>query len=384
MKVDLTNFIKNMPKVELHIHLEGSIPCKSNNNLDFFQKYTIAAKCLKTPDDIKNAIRYIFKDRYKQNILYTEYYYQSNFHIRKMPLLVQLNALNSEINKEYNKYLKLGKKIIVKIIIDFPRTQSYPMPHITQKHIKDIINWQKDNNSDMVVGFGLGGRFETCRGCIDNNPKQKIKDKCEPLTFRSFFKEARNKGYKIIPHAGETSGWKTIQDTIKYLKPHRIGHGIRIMENKDLVKKVAKEQIIIDVCPTSNLMTLDFYLKDGKTSKEYYDSIYDTEQLNYKYSKKNNKVIYGYDERYPFLGKLKHPVLEMLKAGLKVTINSDDPNVFDTTLTDELLLCIKEFNFTLFDIYKVMSNAIDGISDSKYKKYLKDELNSYILKIHKK
>ena len=156
------------------------------------------------------------------------------------------------------------------------------------------------------------------------------------------------------------------------------------MENKDLVKKVAKEQIIIDVCPTSNLMTLDFYLKDGKTSKEYYDSIYDTEQLNYKYSKKNNKVIYGYDERYPFLGKLKHPVLEMLKAGLKVTINSDDPNVFDTTLTDELLLCIKEFNFTLFDIYKVMSNAIDGISDIKYKKYLKDELNSYILKIHEK
>ena len=60
-----------------------------------------------------------------------------------MPLLVQLNALNSEINKQYKKYLKLGKKIIVKIIIDFPRTQSYPMPHITKKYIKKLLTGNK-------------------------------------------------------------------------------------------------------------------------------------------------------------------------------------------------------------------------------------------------
>ena len=373
----LLDFLKRIPKVELHIHLEGSIPCAVTDNKNFFKKYTEAAKCLKTPADLVGAIRYIYEDRFKQNILYTEYYYQSNFHIRDMPLLVQLNALNDAIEEEHTKYLAKGKDIIVRIIIDFPRTQTFPMPHATKKYIRDIIKWQKEKRSRMIVGFGLGGRFETCRGAINRNPKQWNKNRCEPLTYKDIFAEARKTGYKIIPHAGETSGWKTVVDTIQYLRPHRIGHGIRMMENPKLVENIVKSGLVVDVCPTSNLMTLDFYLKEGKTSKEHYDAICEQKELNYKYDEKG-EVMEGFDEKYPYLGKIDHPVKKMLDAGIKITINSDDPAVFGTDLTQELILCMKKYNFSLKDIYKVLRNAIDGICDVDYKEYLREELDDFI------
>ncbi|MFF4880505.1 adenosine deaminase [Micromonospora sp. NPDC000668] len=111
--------------------------------------------------------------------------------------------------------------------------------------------------------------------------------------FRPYFDRARAAGLRSVPHAGETTGPQTIWDALNELGAERIGHGISAAQDPELLAYLAERQIGLEICPTSNVRT---------------------------------RAVANLDE---------HPLPRLVEAGLLVTINSDDPPMFGTTLNDE-------------------------------------------------
>jgi aminodeoxyfutalosine deaminase len=134
-----------------------------------------------------------------------------------------------------------------------------------------------DERPDGLISFGLGG------------PEIGV----SRPQFKPYFDQARAAGLRSVPHAGETTGPQTIWDALRDLGAERIGHGIAAVEDPLLLAHLAEQQIGMEVCPTSNLRT----------------------------------------RAVPSLAE--HPLAAMVEAGLLVTVNSDDPPMFGTTLNNE-------------------------------------------------
>ena len=128
-----------------------------------------------------------------------------------------------------------------------------------------------------VVGFGLGGD-ETAFAARD---------------FRDAYRRGRKAGLLAVVHAGEWAGPESVADALRFLEPVRIAHGIRAAEDPALLKELAKKGVFCDVCPTSNVRT--GAVPPGEA----------------------------------------HPLRRMLLAGVPVTLSTDDPGLFGTTLAGE-------------------------------------------------
>jgi adenosine deaminase len=143
----------------------------------------------------------------------------------------------------------------------------------TRATLRDAL----DDPPDGLVALGLAG----AEAGIDR------------ASFAGAFATARAAGLPGVPHAGEGEGPESVWAAIRHLQPARIGHGVRAVEDPALVAHLAEAAIPLEVCPTSNVCT---------------------------------RVV-------PSLAE--HPVGALMDAGVTVTVNSDDPHMFATTLTDE-------------------------------------------------
>jgi len=130
-----------------------------------------------------------------------------------------------------------------------------------------------------VLGIGLGGDETSV-------PAE---------AFASFFSAARNQGYRTVAHAGEFDGPRSVWKALEVLGAERIGHGIRAAEDPLLLERLRRSRIPLEVCPTSNLRT-------------------------------------GVVRRWS-----EHPLPRLVAAGVRVTVNSDDPALFRTSLRGEFL-----------------------------------------------
>ncbi len=130
---------------------------------------------------------------------------------------------------------------------------------------------------DALVGFGLGG------------PEVGV----PRPQFAPHFAAARAAGLHSVPHAGESTGPETIRDALDHLGAERIGHGITAAQDPALMERLASEGIVLEVSPTSNVRT---------------------------------RSVASFDE---------HPLPQLVAAGVPITINSDDPPMFETTLNTE-------------------------------------------------
>jgi aminodeoxyfutalosine deaminase len=134
-----------------------------------------------------------------------------------------------------------------------------------------------EERPDGLVSFGLGG------------PEIGV----TRAQFKPYFDKARAAGLHSVPHAGETTGPETIWDSLRELGAERIGHGIAAARDPELMAYLAEHRIPLEVCPTSNVRT---------------------------------RAVAAIDE---------HPLPVLVAAGVPVTINSDDPPMFGTTLEEE-------------------------------------------------
>ena len=289
-------FIEKMPKVELHVHLEGSVVPDTllklalKNNIDlpvksleelrqwyvfsdfahFADIYTTISNCFRQADDIELIACEFLIGQAKQNILYSEVTFTpySQYIASGLGFHEQMDAVDrARLWAQKELGVDMG------VIVDIPR--QFPA------EVGDLIaDWVMERYGDgLLIALGLGGPE------IGNPPEK----------FASAFDKVRKKGIPCILHAGETQGPESIWQAIKIADSLRIGHGVRAIEDPKLVAYLKEKQIPLEVCPTSNICL---------------------------------KV-------YPSL--VEHSLPRLLSEGLYVTINSDDPPMFNTTLTNEFI-----------------------------------------------
>lgn len=316
--MQLHDFIRRMPKVELHVHLEGSIQPETllklvgRNQVDlpaanvealrqwytftdfahFIEIYLAISACICTPEDIELIAREFLRGQAAQNIRHSEVTFTPYTHFslnRQIPFEDQLGALSRA-----RDWAAAELGISVNWVLDISRNVR-PI-----EHGLTIANWVISGKEHGVVALGLGGPE------IGHPPE----------LFAEAFDHALAAGMASVPHAGETVGAESIWGSLKSLKAQRIGHGVRCLEDAELVAELRERQIPLEVCPTSNVC-----LSVAASIAE-------------------------------------HPLPQLLEAGLYVTINSDDPPMFNTTLTDEYLKIAETFNFSIETIEQLVLNAV--------------------------
>ena len=154
----------------------------------------------------------------------------------------------------------------------------------------------------FITGFGLAGDEKVL------NPKD----------FTYAFDMAREAGLSLTAHAGEWGGPESIRDALKHLRPQRIGHGARAIEDLALVDELAEQRIPLELCPGSNVAL----------------GLYPTTR--------------------------KHPIGELYRRGVKVTINTDDPPFFHTTMEREYQSLHDAFDWDDGVFAEIARNALDA------------------------
>jgi aminodeoxyfutalosine deaminase len=171
---------------------------------------------------------------------------------------------------------------------------------------------------DGLISFGLGGPEVPRAG------------------FQAFFDAARAEGLRSAPHAGETTNAQTMWDAINLLGAERIGHGIRAVQDPALLEHLASTGIPLEVCPTSNVCT---------------------------------RAVASIEE---------HPLPELVAAGVQVSINSDDPPMFSTTLNNEYLVAARLLALSTAGVADLARAAVrHSFAPAGFKTALLDEIGAY-------
>jgi len=313
----LFEFISFMPKIELHLHLEGAFTVETLFRL--IKKYG-GDSTIKSVDDIKKKFMYkSFND-------FIETWYWKNNFFRK--------GEDFEIST-YETLLGLKKQKVVYIEAFFSpwdfEKNGIPMEEITESVIygceraerdsgirwKLIADLNRDHGPEAafrriekiavyknrgIIGIGLGGNETLYPASL----------------FTEVFRAARSLGLRRVAHAGEAAGAESVSSALFDLKAERIGHGVRAIEDARIIKILKESQTPLEVCITSNVLT-------GSVQSV-----------------------------------TEHPVKQFIDHGLNVTINTDDPTMFNCTISDEYFLLLGVLKCSLSDIKRVCYNALNS------------------------
>jgi aminodeoxyfutalosine deaminase len=179
-----------------------------------------------------------------------------------------------------------------------------------------------DERPDGLISFGLAG------------PELGV----PRAAFKPYFDQARAAGLHSVPHAGETTGPETIWDAIRHLHAERIGHGISCVQDPELVAYLAEHRIPLEVAPTSNVRT----------------------------------------RAVPSLAE--HPLPALVKAGVAVSINSDDPPMFGTTLNQEYAVAADLLDLDHAGVADLARAAVDAsFLPAPDKARLRAEIDAYLV-----
>lgn len=312
----MKSFINQIPKAELHVHIEGTLEpelisklAKKNNvklgysslgelkaaykfrNLQsFLNIYYEGSKVLLNKEDFYDLTREYIEKLKAQNVCHVEVFFDPQFHThRGIKFENIINGIYDALVFGREKYgISFG------IIMCFLRHLS---SHSAMEILEEAIPFK-----EKIIGVGLDSS-ET------GNP---------PSKFSKVFEKARSLGFLPVAHAGEEGPPEYIWEALNDLKVLRIDHGVRCLEDKKLMDELVKRQIPLTVCPLSNIRLGIF------NSME------------------------------------KHNIKRMLDAGLNVSVNSDDPAYFSGDVNENLLAVQKAFNLTKEEICTLVKNSITG------------------------
>lgn len=319
-------FAEALPKVELHVHLEGAtlpetvlklaahhditLPATTEAGLrewyrfrdfrHFIIVYLTIQNLLRTSADFE-LITYDFgREMQRQNIRYAEVTFTPYTHLWQdkgltaEDIIAGLEAGRHRAREDFD--------VQIVWIMDIPRNLSFEAGRYTGAAsgptVELALAWQDRG----VVALGLGGDESTAPA--------------EP--FAPAFKAARAGGLHSVPHAGELAGPESVWGALRSLGAERIGHGVRASEDPELVAYLIQNQIPLEVNPTSNI------------------------QLGV----------------YPSYAQ--HPLRRLWDAGVLLTVNSDDPPLFNTTLNQEYGVLIDHFGFDADALEQITLNAVSS------------------------
>ena len=311
---------RRLPKVELHVHLEGSIEPGTLREMarrkgrlltetedwiaererqefrypqftDFLNAFKLVSLLLETPDDYALAATRLVEGLSAQKVRYAEVTLSAGVVLwKKQPLEAIFEAAAGAARESGRR-----RGVQVNWILDAIR-------HFGADHAREVVRHAARWRERGVVAFGIGG--DEVRGPARN--------------FVDVYREAREGGLRLTAHAGEAAGPESVRDAVVLLGAERIGHGTSAARDPELLRLLAERRIPVEVCLTSNVAT-------GTIAK-----IED------------------------------HPLRRFLEAGVAVTLNSDDPAMFATTVEREMILAAQTFGLSGAEMVGLAGNAIRG------------------------
>ncbi len=319
MATELTyDFVKSLPKAELHCHLDGSLrvetiiefakqyevklPVDGNEKLakylhagenckslvDYLKAFDVTCSVLQWEDTLERATFELAEDCAEENIRYLEIRFSPVLHLQKGLKLTQVvdAILRGKERAERTLDIKIG------IIICGLRHMS---PEVSLTLAELCVAYKNRG----VVGYDLAGDEY-------NHPAKNHKEA---------FYLIINNNINTTVHAGEASGPDSIHQALHWVRANRIGHGTRLRESGDLFNYVNDHRVPLEMCITSNVQT---------------------------------KAVESFG---------KHPLKFYFDCGLRVTINTDNRLVSNTTLTEEYMIAIDKFGFTPDELKYLIING---------------------------
>lgn len=315
--MDIERFLQRMPKVELHVHLEGSmrphvllelarrngveLPANSEEGLrrwfrftdfgHFVEVYLTCSRALRKPEDFQLMARDFLEAQAAQNVVYTEAHFTISTHIAN-------GANGGEVLDALEEVIGEGERrgVRLRLIPDIVRSVGPAAADLT-------LEWALAGRGRGVVAMGLAGM----EAGFPNEP------------YREHFSAAKREGLHAVAHAGEHAGPESIRSVLEVCGAERIGHGVRAVEDPALVEELRDRGIPLEVCPTSN-------------------------------------VCLGV---FPDLAS--HSFDRLYRSGVRVSVNSDDPPFFGTDLTGEYLALHRTFGYGPAELAGL---ALEGLRQS--------------------
>lgn len=328
-------FIQGLPKVELHLHIEGSlepelmfklakrngidIPYSSPSELreayqfedlqSFLDLYYQGANVLRTEQDFYDLTWEYLEHCEADNVIHTEIFFDPQTHTeRGINFDTVLNGISRALTDGREK---LG--ITSQIIACFLR-------HLSEESAMETLQ-SVLKHRDKIIGVGL-----------DSSEKGH-----PPAKFLRVFQKAKEAGLLTVAHAGEEGPAQNITDAIEMLEVSRVDHGVRCVEDEALVGSLIETKMPLTVCPLSNIKLCVF------------------------------------DE----MGQ--HNIVELLRKGVAVTINSDDPVYFGGYMTDNFLAVNQAHPMSKEELAKFTLNAIvASFIDNELKAQYRHKVEQYV------
>lgn len=309
-------WLNRLPKVELHIHLEGSLEPElmlelaHRNNIqipfdsiaqirrayefsslqDFLDIYYQGANVLQHEQDFYDLTWAYLKKCQQQNVTHVEPFFDPQTHTaRGIPFKIVINGISRALN---DAELKLG--ISSELIMCFLR-------HLSESDAMETLQQAKPY-LDQIKAVGLDSSEL-------GNPPEK---------FSRVFEKARSMGLLTVAHAGEEGPAEYVWTVLKDLKVSRIDHGVRSIDDGNLINEIVEKNIPLTVCPLSNVKLCVF--KDMS----------------------------------------QHTILQMLDMGVRVTVNSDDPAYFGGYMTENYQALAESLKLTKQQATQLTSNSIEA------------------------
>ena len=325
--------MKELPKIELHLHLEGGAPpafirgLAAEQSVDiskifnedgsyayrdfdhFLKVYEAATSVLTTPDHFARLVRAVLEESAANGVIYTEAFLSPDFcGGGDLTAWQEHLAAMQEAAIEAERDLGITMRGIVTCIRHFGPEQAKTAAHCAA-----------ETAGSFITGFGMAG--DELAGA--------------PTDYTWSFDCAREAGLNITVHAGEWGGANSVEAAFDGLNPSRIGHGVQAIDNLALVDRLAEAGTVLEVCPGSNVFL----------------GVYPTLQ--------------------------SHPIEQLRARGVKVTISTDDPPFFHTNMTREYEGLAKAFGWNEDDFAELNQTALDAaFCDTDTKENLKERLKS--------
>jgi len=317
----VAQYSKLVPKAELHVHLEGAIQPETlftlarrngvelpvqtveemqrwftfRNFNHFVEIFFAISRCLKTAEDYE-LIAYEFgASMARQQVLYAEVTFSPSTHAFSLGVPFETFFAGLTRGRERAQQ-EFGSEIrwVFDIVRDIPEEAN------NDRRADYTLAVAKEGMRDGVVSLGLGGAE------VGHPPEH----------YARWFEQAHAAGLHSVPHAGETAGPASIWGAIHTLGAERIGHGVRAIEDSALMDYLREQRIPLEVSPSSNIC-LGVYADIAS-----------------------------------------HPLPRLYAAGIPVSVNSDDPPLFNTTLTHEVELLFDGFHFDIDTVNDILLNGV--------------------------
>ena len=303
-----------IPKVELHLHLEGSVPLATM--WDLIQKYG-GDSAINGLEDLRHRFRFRDFSHFIETWIWKNQFLREfeDFTYISEQIAIHLRTQNIKYVEAFFSPARFAEKgLAVPQLMEAIRSGLDRVPEIEIALIPDLVrdvgpNMATDVLRELlqlkrlgIIGIGLGGSEQLF----------------PPELFEDHYLLARKAGLHTTAHAGEAAGASSIWGAIQSLHVDRIGHGTRSNEDESLIEYLAETQLPLEMCPLSNVST----------------GIIGAHKL--------------------------HPIRDYFDKGLLVTVNTDDPMMFNNSMAQEFDALEQNFSFKTHEIQKLILNSIDA------------------------